>query len=497
MDAPHVSPLVAVMLFAWIPIVLSLFSLLSSRNAVITAFLTAWLFLPVHEYEIKFFPEYNKMTATCLGIFCATLIFDAERILRFRPRWYDLPALVFVMVPFCSSLANGLGVYDGLSESFKQLVRWGLPYFLGRIYFNTHRDMRALLFGIFIGGLIYVPLCWYEIRFSPQLHRLLYGFHQASFVQVLRFGGFRPMVFLEHGLMVGMWMASATLVAVDFWLTRAYRNLWGIPMPVYASVLAVTTLFCKSTGAIFLLVIGVATLAVIRLGARALPISLLATLSIVYVVIRASGLWNAQPLIDVVEKAIGPDRAQSLQTRIDNEDLLAEKARQRLLFGWGGWGRSRIYDEYGKDISITDSLWIIVLGQNGIVGLGSLFAMMLLPAFLLSYRLPGMAFHHPGVGATLGAALIICLWMIDNCFNAMVNPIYVVLVGGLAGIPRVRAVRVQPRRVLETGSVSVTAQKPAVRVAQHRIAAKRAAREIDNWLPDARRSSPNDGATNE
>lgn len=492
MVVPHVSPLVAVMLFAWIPIVLSLFSLLPSRTAVIAAFLTAWLFLPVHEYEIKFFPEYNKMTATCLGIFCATLIFDAERILRFRPRWYDIPALVFVTVPFCSSVANGLGIYDGLSEAFKQLVRWGLPYFLGRIYFNTHRDMRALLFGIFIGGLIYVPLCWYEIRFSPQLHRLLYGFHQASFVQVLRFGGFRPMVFLEHGLMVGMWMASATLVAVDFWLTRAYRNLWGIPMPVYASILALTTLFCKSTGAILLLIIGVAVLALIRLGARALPIGLLAIASIVYVTIRASGLWSAQPLVEMVEKAIGPDRAQSLQTRIDNEDLLAEKARQRLLFGWGGWGRSRIYDESGKDISITDSLWIIVLGQNGIVGLGSLFAMILLPAFLLSYRLPGMAFHHPGVGATLGAALIICLWMIDNCFNAMVNPIYVVLVGGLAGIPRVRAVRVQRGRVLERGSVSVPTQTPAARVSQHRLAAKRATREIENWLPDVRQSPSRD-----
>ena len=140
----HVSPLVAVMLFAWIPIVLSLFALLPSQKAVIAAFLTAWLFLPVHEYEIKFFPEYNKMTATSLGIFCAKLIFDADRLLRFRLRWYDLPTLVFVCVPFFSSMANGLGLYDGLSESFKQLIRWGLPYFLGRIYFNSHKDMRAL-----------------------------------------------------------------------------------------------------------------------------------------------------------------------------------------------------------------------------------------------------------------------------------------------------------------------------------------------------------------
>ena len=101
-------------------------------------------------------------------------------------------------------------------KRLNQTVTWGIPYFLGRIYFNDLQGLRELSVAIFIGGLIYVPFCLYEIRFSPQLHRLLYGYHQHDFSQTFRFGGYRPMVFMQHGLMVGMWMGMATLAGI--WL---------------------------------------------------------------------------------------------------------------------------------------------------------------------------------------------------------------------------------------------------------------------------------------
>jgi len=31
---------------------------------------------------------------------------------------------------------NGSGVYDGLSVMLSQIVTWGLPYFIGRVYFD-------------------------------------------------------------------------------------------------------------------------------------------------------------------------------------------------------------------------------------------------------------------------------------------------------------------------------------------------------------------------
>jgi len=99
-------------------------------------------------------------------------------------------------------------VYDGFSEIVRAFIGWGLPYLIGRVYFNDLESLQELAVGIFIGGLIYIPFCWFEVRFSPQLHKWVYGFRQHSFIQNVRDGGYRPMVFMQHGLMVGMWMGA-------------------------------------------------------------------------------------------------------------------------------------------------------------------------------------------------------------------------------------------------------------------------------------------------
>lgn len=478
----HASPLVAITLFGWIPFVLVLFALLPSRTAVVAAFLAAWLFLPIYRYEIKFFPEYTKMSATCMGVFCATLISDPERFLHFRPRWIDVPVAVYMMAPFVSSMTNGLGPYDGLSASFARVVGWGLPYFIGRMYFNDARSIRILVFGVFVGGLIYVPLCWYEIRFSPQLHAMVYGFHQHSFAQTFRFGGWRPTVFLNHGLMVGMWMATASLCAFWLWQSRAITRIWGIPMAAFVAALVVTTVFCKSVNAIVLMFIGCGALLAIRWSRTSLPVLGLAAMSVIYIVLRASGAWDAQLLVDVAEGIAGPERAGSFETRVLNERQLSEKARQRMLFGWGGWGRSRVKDESGRDVSITDSIWVIEFGVNGVLGLTAFLALLLLPPLFLRARIPPVLWAHPaGCGAAV-AAVILCLWMLDNCMNAMMNPIYIVMTGGLSGIERL-SLETMGRRAGPMQSARESAPwtgAAAVRVAQRRMAAKRPAREPDS-----------------
>ena len=41
-----------------------------------------------------------------------------------------------------------------------------------------------------------------EVRLSPQINTWIYGFFQHDFIQMMRYGGFRPIVFLPHGLWV-------------------------------------------------------------------------------------------------------------------------------------------------------------------------------------------------------------------------------------------------------------------------------------------------------
>ena len=70
--------LVPVTLFGWIPFVLFLFMVLPPRRAVITAFLLAWLFLPMAGYSIHGLPDYTKMSATAAGVVVKTLAISSS-----------------------------------------------------------------------------------------------------------------------------------------------------------------------------------------------------------------------------------------------------------------------------------------------------------------------------------------------------------------------------------------------------------------------------------
>jgi hypothetical protein len=432
------SPLVHIAMFGWIPVVIGLFSKFKPRRAVIIAFLTAWLFLPIAEFPLPGMPNYTKMSATCWGIFIAAILFDNKTIFSFKPAVIDLPMISWCFCPLMSSLLNGLGLYDGLSSVFRYTVTWGFPYFIGRIYFSELKGLKEFATGILIGGLVYVPLCLFESRMSPQLHYMLYGFHQNTFTQTYRWGGWRPMVFMEHGLMVGVWMASATLISFWLWRSGAVKKIYNIPTHWFAVTLFVTTLMVRSTGAVFLLFLGACILIITdKIKLNILVITLI-LIPIGYMTTRSTGVWTGYNLQAFIAEHISEDRAESLWYRMENENILAEKAMRRPVFGWGGWGRARVYNEEGDDISVTDGLWIIVFGTSGLFGLAAWSATLLLPIvnFIKHYSAGQWGSAPVAPGAVL--AVLLGLYMIDNLLNAMINPIFMVAAGGLAGLKKER-----------------------------------------------------------
>lgn len=419
---------VHVALLGWIPFVLALFLLLPPRRAVIAAFVGAWLFLPVAGYSLSGLPNYTKMSATCAGVLLAVALFDPDRLLAFRPRLIDLPMALWCLCPFASSLSNNLGAYDGFSAAFAQTVTWGLPYLIGRIYFTDLPALRELAIGIFIGGLLYIPLCLFEVRMSPKLHYMLYGFH-PTWGNTLRFGGWRPMVFMQDGLMVGMWMTAASLVGAYLALSGSLKRLLGFPILWFLLPLLLTTILCKSTGALLLLLLGLAVLLLSRWLQTSLLLLVLLLLSPAYIAARASGQWAGESLVSLAQSVAGEGRGKSLEFRLKNEDLLTQKALQRPLLGWGGWGRARVYNEQGKDISITDGLWIITLGNYGFLGVCALTCSLLLPALLLCLQQPPGRWDTPHFAPVTALAVLLVLYMLDCLPNGMVNPVFILLAG--------------------------------------------------------------------
>jgi hypothetical protein len=429
------NPLVYVVIFGWIPFVLCLFRWMPTQKAVILSFIIAWLFLPVVSFELPGIPNYTKIAATCYGILLATIVFDFERFSSFQFSWLDVPMLVWCLCPLASSLTNDLGWYDGFSGVFYQTVTWGLPYYLGRLYLNTWDGLRKLATYIFIGGLIYIPLCLFELRMSPQLHRMLYGFHARSdFIQTIRYGGYRPTVFMEHGLMVGAWMMSAALIGVWLWRTQTLKQLWGIPIKWLVAALLLTNILVKSTGAILLLIFG---LFIIFLSTRfrtsILVLMVIAAISL-HLYLGVSGNFPGDRIVAVVSSTLNEERAQSMQFRFDNETILSQRARQKMVFGWGGWGRNEIYDKWGKRVTITDSLWIIAFGMRGVVGLISVMASLLLPAIAFMHYYPVTVWKHPKVAPAAAIVLLLILYTVDCLLNALINPIYIFACGGVVGL---------------------------------------------------------------
>jgi len=148
-----------------------------------------------------------------------------------------------------------------------------------------------------------------------------------------------------------------------------------------------------------------------------------------------SGTYVADQTVESLSKILPEDRVESLAFRFNNEELLSAKARERIVFGWGGFGRSLIFYPDGSQRTIPDSLWINIFGQMGTVGLISLFVAMLLPTLTLFWmRYPARLWTNRRVASAAVVALMTALYMVDCLINAMVNPIYILAAGGIAGL---------------------------------------------------------------
>jgi hypothetical protein len=120
-----------------------------------------------------------------------------------------------------------------------------------------------------------------------------------------------------------------------------------------------------------------------------------------------------------------------MEFRLKNEDILIAKALQQPLLGWGGWGRSRVYDNWGRDVSITDGFWVIELGTRGLVGVVAAYTILLLPLAVLLWKLPTRELMSARTAPVLALAISVTLFAIDCIPNGMVNPLYVLVNGAV------------------------------------------------------------------
>lgn len=320
-------------------------------------------------------------------------------------------------------IKQGLRLYDGFSMAISSALLI-LPVLVGRKYF-AHPDTHRLILIVFcIAACAYALFALYEVRMSPRLNRMFYGFTPHAWVQHVRSSGFRPMVFMEHGLRVSLFFALALIAAVGL-----FRMGWKTGHMAFAVVwLAVTLLLCKSLGAVMIAVLIIPMVLFLSTRILILAAAIIGFTVLTYPVLRGGGYVPVDRIISVAN-SIDPQRAKSFITRLENEDIMLARAQERPLFGWGGFGRSRVRNEKGIDITVADGYWTIIIGVGGWARYIGEFGLMTTPMlFLFLYR------RRMEVGReTAVLSIILAANMIDLIPNSGQTPITWLLAGALWG----------------------------------------------------------------
>lgn len=435
--------LVPVAMFGWIFVTISLFNRRTAAEAATIAVIGGFLLLPAMSYNLPGIPNYTKTTSTALGIILGGLISGESRNHSPRLSALDIPVLVLCFVsPLVTSLLNGLGPYNGLSDIVQTCLNWGVFYWAGRAYFSDPASVRTLTRGIALGGLAYFPAILFEVRMSPQLSNMFYGFFPHSFAQHYRYGGFRPIVFMSHGLMVALWMAVSATVLFWFWRSRQYRTIGVVPVSLASIGLIGAAILCKSGNGWVFTILGLASYAYYGKSGSTAAFRLLFLMIPLYMAVRITNLIPTSLVQDLASSVFDPERIDSLNWRLLQEDLFGAHSLRRPWFGWGGFGRNWPVDPSTGEhlIQMVDSLWIILFSGSGFVGLGASYLSLWLGPWkaLGSY---GRS-RKEGIGETGEAGdlyaldavllcLVVCFFMLDSLLNAMVSPVYILCSGAL------------------------------------------------------------------
>jgi hypothetical protein len=348
--------------------------------------------------------------------------------------------MAFLFVPLVTAMLNddrivigsrilpGETLYDGLSACLQQAVLL-IPYLLGRQLFRERQSSRDIIRALTVAGLGYSVLILFEVRMSPQLHYWIYGYYPSGWIQQVRdYGyGYRPMVFIGHGLYVAFFIMCTVVAASVLWRMRL--KVYRLSGAMLTGYLAAILVLCQTLSAILYAAFLVPFVRWMTPKAQVRLAVVLVTVALAYPVLRTLDLVPTNEALRLAEMA-SAGRAASLQVRFDNEQQLLAKAHERPWFGWGRWGRNRVYENEGYDWTITDGAWIIILGTFGIAGFVAEFGLLALPVFRAASSLRRISDANEQRELAC-LALLVAVSVFDLLPNSILSPFGWLVAGAL------------------------------------------------------------------
>lgn len=221
------NPIAFLMLAIWPLVAVAFFGRFRADKALIWTLMLGYLFLPEPPaaFDLPLMPPLNKHNIPALAAFAIALWrYGYDGPLLPQNIVGKILILTFVFSPVMTVLTNeepiffgqvglpGLAVKDAIALIMQQFLLI-LPFLLARQFLASGGAQRELMMALMIAGLAYSLLMLIEMRLSPQLNLWVYGYYQHLFGQSIRFGGYRPVVFLYHGLWVAFFCMTAVVAA--------------------------------------------------------------------------------------------------------------------------------------------------------------------------------------------------------------------------------------------------------------------------------------------
>lgn len=432
------------MLALWPFITLVIFRRLPVEKALIWALLAGYLVLPPPPagFDFPLLPAFDKETIPSISVFliCFFMYSDRGSLLpqTLLPRIF---LAAFIFSPAFTVLTNGepvfygqvgirgLGMTDLIALCSLQFIKV-IPFLLARQFLTTAEHQKEILKIFVFAGLAYSILMLIEVRMSPQLNIWIYGYFQHVFGQMVRFGGYRPIVFLYHGLWVALFAMTVVIAA----LALAKSETGKVKLRAYLACgyMLVVLILCKSMGSLIFAALLIPLVFLFKRNTQIRVAALIGILAIGYPLLKGMDLVPVDWMLDQAA-SVSEERAASLKFRFDNEDILRERAMLKPLFGWGSWGRNHILDPVsGIILTVTDGRWIIVIGVYGWIGFLAEFGLLTLPILMIWHE------AKPKYGAAVtpyaGAiSLLLAINVLDMIPNATLTPLTWIFCGALLG----------------------------------------------------------------
>src|SRR5262245_6005132 len=298
-----------VALLAWPAAALLFFQARPINKALTWTILGGYLLLPVGT-SIKFegIQAFDKNSIPSLAALVGTVLIARRSLRLFHGfRLAEVLIVALVVGPFITSALNGdtvrvgmqilpgVGAYDALSAVGTQLIML-LPFLLARQFLRDAESNVEVLRVLVIAGLVYSVPALFEVRMSPQLHAWIYGYFPHSFGQQMRDGGFRPVVFLGHGLLVAFFAMTTVVAAAAMWRTRT--RILRLHANAIVAYLGMSLFLCKSLGSF---VYGVVAVPLVRFATPKLQLRIaviLVSAALLYPILRATDLFPTMHLVE-------------------------------------------------------------------------------------------------------------------------------------------------------------------------------------------------------